>query len=418
MLGLIRMVILFYVVIGTSLWAYDPWPDQVRFHVEDYHNPINDRYLSTVYGSCQLGAPRFRDMPVLVEDYRVVSEAHLQGELPIKLGLQRNHRGQLIQAPVMFVIPGAFNNLNHRQPRDLMAQFSRLGHHVVMFPNPWGTQYISHNPHHFTGSFKAEGQAIYQALRRVFKVLDEQGLIERGQTRVYGVSYGGFVAGMIAGLDAVHERPIIEREITIVSPPFHIGRTLLRLDDLIDETAGYIALGLPGLLRRFFQVCQEADRYSAKTDERRLKDAKGLATSQGFHAELATSLKALDRVKNLNSIPGRALNWLSPRYRHWYRTLNFEKYLRTYSPDVIEQAFSPEANLYYWIHLNQTHGKAQARVLVADDDFLNDYSWTIRERGAGDETLFLENGGHYGFRRLPWYRLFHNQSFFRGYDPD
>jgi hypothetical protein len=397
--------------------AKDLWSESSQRIYERYANPIDDRFLSTLKGSCEAKAPRYRSLAVEVEDFRVKSPAHRQGELPVKLGLQRDGRGLLIQAPVIYVVPGAFNNLNHKQPRALMEQFSRLGHHVVMFPNPWGTQYIAHGPVAPTGSFEAEGQAIYQALRRIHHSLKAQGLILNNESRVYGVSYGGFVAAMIAGLDAQHADPLITREITIVAPPFHIGRTLFRLDDLIDETQSYVGIGLPGLLRRFAQVCYEARSNQGDfDDERRLKDAKGLAASQGFHAELVVSLKALDRVNGWNSIPHRTLGWLSPRYRHWYRTLNFESYFQRYMSDAFERAFAPEANLYHWIELDHglTHGRA--RVLVADDDFLNDYSWSVQSDFAGPETLYLHNGGHYGFRSLHWYREFINHTFFRGFN--
>jgi pimeloyl-ACP methyl ester carboxylesterase len=399
-----------------SLKAVDPWPDRVRFVAEDYQNPLDDRYLSTLHGTCYGPNIRERKMIVEVEDFRVKSASHESGEMPIKMGLQRDVDGRLLQAPVMFVIPGAWNNLDHRSPRALMHQFSRIGHHVVMFPNPWGTQYISFNPKAPTGSFEAEGEAIYNAIRTVHQELKKAGLIEDNITRVYGVSYGGFVAGMIAGLDAQHDRPVITQDITIVSPPFHIGSTLARLDDLIEETRDYIGLDFASLIRRFARVCNDARNFE-DPDDRSLDDAKGLAASRGFHSELANSFTALSEVKGWDAVPYRRLGWLSPTYRQWFRSLNFESYYRKFVPGAMERAQSPEASLYHWINLaSKSH--AQTRVLVADDDFLNDYSQGIKWREAGDETIFLQHGGHYGFRSLYWYRQFINTAFFPEIKPN
>ena len=404
--GLLSLTFLSPVVGGAS----EPWPDRVRFVAEDYFNPIEDSFLSTLHGTCFSKSVREGKMVVEVEDFRVKSAAHLSGELPVKLGLQRDLDGKLLRAPVMIVIPGAWNNLHHRQPRALMHQFSRLGHHVVMFPNPWGTQYISFNPKAPTGSFEAEGMAIYSALRLIHQSLETQGLIEDGIARVYGVSYGGFVAGMIAGLDAQHAKPVITKDITIVSPPFHIGRTLERLDDLIAETRDYIGLDYPSLLRRLLRVCSNA-RLSTDPNDLSLVDAKGLAASRGFHSELANSFTALSEIKGWNAVPFRRLGWLSPSYRRWFRSFNFKTYYTKFVPGAMERAQSPEASLYHWIELSR-QGPASARVLVADDDFLNDYAISTKTEEAGDETIFLQHGGHYGFRSLFWYRQFINTAFF------
>lgn len=409
-------LVLFTAVASFSLRASDPWPDRVRFVAEDYKNPLHDQYLSTLHGTCYGPNISERKLVVKAEDFRVKSDYHVSGEMPVKLGLQRDAEGRLVKAPVMFVIPGAWNNLDHRQPRALMHQFSRIGHHVVMFPNPWGTQYISFNPKSPTGSFEAEGEAIYEALRLIHERLQNADLIEDNITRVYGVSYGGFVAGMISGLDAQHERPVVTKDITIVSPPFHVGRTLEKLDDLIAETRDYIGLDYPSLIRRFARVCNNARKFE-NPDDRSLVDAKGLAASRGFHSELANSFEALSQVKGWNAVPFRRLGWLSPTYRRWFRSFNFETYYKNFVPGAMERAQSPQANLYHWIELSRK-SQTQTRVLVADDDFLNDYAVSVKLNDAGDETIFLEHGGHYGFRSLFWYRQFINTAFFPEIKPN
>lgn len=403
--------IFFFVVFQSSLAnAFDPWPEKSRVLAEDYHHPAEDRFVSTIHGTCYGPNISWRDLPVRPEDYKVRSTEMATSWMPIKLGLQRDHKGQIIQAPVIFVIPGAFNNLSHRQPRALMYQFTRLGYHVVLFPNPWGTEYISENPAHPTGSFLSEGAAIYQAIREVHKVFKKDNIIERDLTRVYGVSYGGFVAAMVAGLDSESAEPVITVDTTSVSPPFHIGKTLLRLDELLEESSAYLGLDYYRLFKRLKDVCTLD--LSQPADSRSLMHAKGLAASRGFHSELANSLGALERVKGWRTIPHRRLGWLSPRYRRWFRELNFTKYYQKYAPDAAVDAFSEQADLYYWITKAQRNGFKGARVLVAQDDFLNDYTWTAEVEDRGPETIVLENGGHYGFRSLFWYRQFINQTYF------
>ena len=405
------VLILLMIVFNTKISsAFDPWSERSRLLAEDYHHPAEDRFVSTVHGTCYGPNVSWRDLPVKAEDYKVRSKEMASNWMPVKIGLQRDHRGKIIKAPVIFVIPGAFNNLSHRQPRALMYQFSRLGYHVAVFPNPWGTEYISHNPAQPTGSFLAEGHAIYQAIREVHTAFKKDDIIERDLTRVYGVSYGGFVAAMVAGLDSESENPVITVDTTSVSPPFHIGKTLLRLDELLKESSAYIGLDYYQLFKRFKDVCTLD--LTRPADSSSLMHAKGLAASRGFHSELANSLGALERVKKWNTIPGRRLGWLSPSYRRWFRDLNFGKYYEKYAPQAAIDAFTEQGNLYYWIDKAQKNGFKGARVLVAQDDFLNDYTWSAEVEERGPETIVLENGGHYGFRSLFWYRQFINQTYF------
>lgn len=390
---------------SISYGQENPWPKRVQELVPEYHFPFENQFASTVVGTCHSPNISFKDMVVPIQDWNVRTDRFEAGTLPVKVGFQRNREGKIMAAPVMFVIPGAFNNLDHKQPRRLLNDFTRLGYHTVVFPNPWGTQYISKAPNQATGMIKEEGISIYEVMRKLHRRFTRLGII-KGETKLFGVSYGAFLSSMIGGMDAIHQEPIVTGSVTMVSPPFNMKRALTRLDELLDRNRTFFGLDLVRIAAKFLTICRFDDQSEMGQDH--LQDAEGLATGMGFHEELIASLLTYEEAKGLNRIPHRWLGDLSPVYRHWKRQMTFNKYFEEYTPEALEFVNSEEADLYYWIELARAQGKKDMRVLVAKDDFLNDHDFWAQ---SGVETILLPTGGHYGFRGLHWFHQFLKKTF-------
>lgn len=398
------------IVISSPVSANNSWPDNVLDHIDNYHHPLEDGFVSTVNGQCRGPNVYYWQMVTKVKNYRVRSSYMASKELPIKVALQRDANGNVIKAPLMYIVPGAFNNLNGRMPRQLTDAFTKLGYHTVTFPNPWGTQYIEEKPLYPTGSVVQEGESLYEAMRFVHEAFEEQDILD-GKVKMYGVSYGGFLSVMINALDAEHERPIINGEVTSVSPPYHLAHTLERLDELISETQPFIGIGLFNTVRKGLGLCFLSDNGSV--DDQNIKNAKGLTISSGFHSNLISSLMAYDKAWNIRSVPHARWGSYSPVFRRWMKAMSFTKYYETYNPQGLQSVRSDEGDLYAWMNRAQVAGNNLARVIVSQDDFLNDTGvepFDVRH----EETIILPNGGHYGFRSLGWYRQFQKKALFKG----
>lgn len=390
--------------------ANSAWPDNVLDHIDHYHHPLENGFVSTVNGQCRGPNVYYWQMNTKIQNYRVRSTYMDSKEMPLKIGLQKDKLGNVIKAPLMYIIPGAFNNLDGRLPRQLTDAFTKLGYHTVTFPNPWGTQYIEEKPLFPTGSVVEEGESLYEAMRFVHEAFEEQGILD-GKVKMYGVSYGGFLSVMINALDAEHDSPIINGDVTSVSPPYNLANTLGRLDELISETQPFIGIGLFNTVRKGLGLCFLSDNNSV--DAQNIKNAKGLTISSGFHSNLISSIMAYDKAWKLRSVPHARWGSYSRVFRRWMKGMSFTKYYETYNPAGLESVRSAEGDLYAWMNRAQVAGNNHARVIVSQDDFLNDTGVEPYEINH-EETIVLPNGGHYGFRSLGWYRQFQKKALFPG----
>lgn len=85
--------------------------------------------------------------------------------------------------------------------------------------------------------------------------------------------------------------------------------------------------------------------------------------------------------------------------------MSFTRYYEIYAPNALDVIRSDQGDLYSWMERAQIAGSFKSRIMLSSDDFLNDNSnWP--QRAHGEETVILENGGHYGFRSLRWYKQF------------
>jgi pimeloyl-ACP methyl ester carboxylesterase len=388
--------------------AYNPWDLELTEHVDRYYHPLENTFVSTVQGQCRDWSRPYWAMDVPVKNYRVKSSFLDSGELPLKMALQRDDKGRPIKAPLIFGIPGAFNNLSSRMPKQFTDAFSSLGYHAITLPNPWGTQYIENRPYAPTGSVVNEGKAIYEAMRKVHNALSKQGLIA-DRVDVFGVSYGGFLSVMIDALDAESGAPILTGDVTAVSPPFNLGETLNQLDALIGQTQPFIGIGLYNTIKKGLALCLA--NSNSDIDNKKIKDARGLTIGAGFHADLITSLRAYDKAWNLRSVPHSFWGSYSPVFRRWMRGMSFTRYYEIYAPNALEVIRSEQGDIYSWMERAQRAGSFKTRIMLTGDDFLNDNSqWP--QKAFDEETVILENGGHYGFRSLDWYKDFQKKVLF------
>jgi len=386
------------------------WSAEALKFSESYSHPYTDGFASTLSGVCEAPDRKEKDFVAPVEIREYQDNRLKNGPFPVKLVLLQQD-GAPKKAPLFIYIPGAFSNLDNGQPRRWMDEATKMGYHGLTVPNPWGTDFQKLYPEAPVGDIVNEADILYTGIRKAVQELIEEDLVDQSMIRISGVSYGSFLTAMLAAKDASHEEPIGFYDASIYSAPFNLGRTLDRLDALIEESKDpFNGIDLVSLLIRYKRFC--AREKQSDLSEYHLETAKGLSVYQGFHEELVTSVLVYDKVRDLNSIPDRFWGSLSSKYRKWKREFNFAKYFDVYSPEVKTLLTSHKGDLFHWIEMAREHGFSNFRIFNADDDFLNELSvWNPLVTQNPKTLILVPDGGHYGFRHLEWFATLFQKAY-------
>lgn len=398
---LITLMLIPSMVIGAN-----PWAPEVIAHSKSYKHPFEDTFASTLEGVCNTFNLDYDDMNIRLEDWKGYSKNLETGWLPVKIGIQTDSEGRIIKAPLFFYIPGAFSNLDDKQNRQWMHSLTQQGYHTVVFPNPWGTDFIARKPKSPIGYITTEAQIIYDAMRFVYQKAQVEGMLS-GPVRVAGVSYGGFLSTMVTVLDAEHNKPIINLDTTAVAPPYDMGITMDHLDSALDDMReDFAEIGLAAKAWKFARFCRLKDESEMKPIH--YHDAKGLVAYSGFHDTLTDSVILYDKIRAIDAIPDRDKGKKSDQFKNWRKNFNYGQYFDTYAPGARKMMKDQFGKLMHWVDRAKAGNGAKIRLITADDDFLNNI-------GAFDQEvkkmILLKDGGHYGYRGNEWFFKFLDLAF-------
>jgi hypothetical protein len=365
---------------------------------------IQDSFVATMKGNCSIPHISYSDMKAKVNNLKISLPNHFYEKVDVTLALVRDKKGNILKRPVAFYIPGAFSNRDINQNRRYLDFFTKKGYHTLAFINPWGTDYVSSIPKHKIGHVTNEGKAMYQLVLKAYEHVKSMGVV-KGKSRLTGVSYGGFVSGMITAFNAESSDPLNLKDTTIISPPINLGKSIVNLDKLITTNRSLLNVGIFGRAYRYLRFCY----YETLASETKIVKnfAKGLVVNEGFFEPLLESFILYNKQFNLQGIPDVSWGNLSPKFRKWRSTFGFATYLNQYAPEIRSVMESEHGHLYYWLNRAKKSGYHQNRVMLASNDFLND----VKDIPSLKNTLVIPTGGHYGFRHLQWYYDFLNKAY-------
>lgn len=396
----------------TSSTNFDLWDNEIRNHAQTYFNPHKDQFLSTIMGVCsfewpwkkKFGIYRKRDFQDkdLADRIPVTQVFSYKQKLKVDPKLHESMRplskremDKVQVAPLVIFLPGMFNEIDDSQNKRFMLSLSKRGHHVATLPNPLSTDYINAKPNYKPGEFLKEARTLYRAIKRIVLSYQRRGILKNNQVQILGISYGALMSSIITVLDA-NDANIINAGTTLISPPLNFRKALERLDSYIDDTSDkYAGMYWSGKLYKFLRVC------FSNGFEKRDEWAKGMTIYSGFQEYLVNSIKAWRVVNGLK----QDQPYQNP---HWEKTFKFAHYLDWYAPEVKDMLELPEAELHHWVDQASQYGKP-VRILAAVDDWLNTpEEW---QDFYDNQVIILPNGGHYGFRKLPWFEKFLTLAF-------
>lgn len=385
----------------VTIGSANPWNSAVIDHTKSYKHPFEDTFASTLEGVCNTFSLDYDDMNIRLEDWKGYTKHLESGWLPVKIGIQTDEDDRIRKAPLFFYIPGAFSNLDDKQNRQWMHSLTQQGYHTVVFPNPWGTDFISRKPKNPIGYVNTEAQVIYDAMRFVYQKALIEGMLS-GPVRVAGVSYGGFLTAMVTALDAEHPQPIINHDATAVAPPYDMGITMDHLDSALDDMReDFAEIGFASKAWKFARFCRLKDESQMKPVH--YHDAKGLVAYSGFHDTLTDSVILYDKIRAINAIPDRDLGKKSDEFKTWRKNFNYKQYFDVYAPEARRMMKAEIGKLMHWVNRAKAGNGAKIRLITADDDFLNNIGAFDAQAG---KMILLKDGGHYGYRGNEWFFKF------------
>ena len=389
-----KKITFLFCVIVTTLFS---WPGNTFFSDESRQIILNGEYnfsnswSGTVWSSCW--ARRYGKLELKAEHLivPVESEAFESGNYLLNLYVNRGDFGQKKPAPITFIINGIFGEPESGLVKQVGQQLIERGHHIIALGNPLGTWGLKQKPLYTIANFVQESEAYLSIMDEAKKWYEKRGLFS-GEVNIVGISYGGFVAGIIKSLDSRRGRPLINGMATLLSPPLEMGPALRNMDHVLFETASLGKLPDWALAIVSLRFCLLPPRRFI--DPVQLKWAKAIFGFYGFQRSLADSTILISDLYGIGDIPtGRRERKL------WRRTFTFSHYIEEYASDLGELMDSDEGRLYYW--LDQIPA-SEYRIFASSDDPLNEeVPWRLQEN-----TFLVDYGGHYGLRAFKYFDEF------------
>jgi hypothetical protein len=399
------------ILISLQIFA-GGWNVETLTLADQFTPKFKDTYVYSVSGSCNAPSIPMRKLRDFINLEKIKSDYFEKGHLEVFLGLQKEKSRKTKKAPLTVIIPGAFNKRTSQQSRRFIKFFKDRGHHTLVLPNPWSTDYIACKPFHKPGHIRKEIASVYQVIRSVVLDLKKKNVLG-GEVQVVGVSYGAFLTAAAYGLDKEHSDPILNGDATMFSPPYNLANTLEQFSFMQRTTEDVIhEMSLWSLLRYGKKFC------SLKSDDELepldFHVAMGLSIFGGFQWNLVDAVYLYDKVWKINKVPSKIPFGLNPAYKKWKKELSFLSYLYDYAPENIPILNSETSSILYWMDKARTRNASRMRILISNDDFLNGPGdWQINKGLLKDQSdlIILESGGHYGFRSDAWFQKLMNISF-------
>jgi predicted dienelactone hydrolase len=378
---------------GYALPGNAGWSDSDQAWLRTYDNPFPDHFASTVWGAVQAEPLSLGGIAgsrkILVQTPRFD-----KAPLPVIFRILKDSRGLTQKAPLIVYLPGLFSDLESGQSLRGANMYKNLGYHVAVIPSPWSKEYIDAKRSAWPGDIENEALDILSVIQALKELLNQEGALT--QVHLSGSSYGGFLSSVILAKDAEGEK-IITGSTTIFGAPKSLGVGMEHLDRLL-ETYYSEAINTPDAQIGALGVNFLRARTQSHLLPVALRKAGMMMSYAGFNRGLASAMYYLDDERALHRIPrlgGRD-------YSQWAKKQRFQNYLEL-NPEMGAIFTDGRDSLLYWLHKAESAGAEQYRVIVADDDFLNNRAdWsTLNPR----HYAVLATGGHLGFMALDWFEM-------------
>ena len=331
-------------------------------------SPFFDRYQFSLWGSIRA---RLYD-PRTKKTY--LSSRYLKNSVKASFGIAD------AKHPELYVyIPGIFNNVNEGQTSRAFVRMKKIAKNVLILPNPWGTDYLKARPTHKPGDVVREAESLYDL---TLDFLAQQNLPENTKIRLFGASYGAFLATIYANVDRSLTKNLVDDKVYVFSPPLNMGQTIRNIDQLMWEDDF------------FNRRLSDKDMALAFLDYVFAKNERDLSVkSKILSTPLTVRVGFKEPFRESIDIYFRNHPDYKSNEKYFFRT-----YLEQLAPELKTLLDSEVADLDYWISSGKEAYGLDIKVLSSQNDFLNNYVYSGLY--PEDHYWFFQNGGHLGFIEL------------------
>ncbi|MGE3682613.1 MAG: hypothetical protein AB7G93_12880 [Bdellovibrionales bacterium] len=307
------------------------------------------------------------------------------------------------RADTIVFLPGIFQAANHVIPASMAEKLSALGFHILTLPAPFADTYLQRLPFAAVGSFETEAQVYLQAIKGL-KALHPERI---GKIHIVGLSYGGFLAAVMAATD---NEQIIDGQVTLLSPTFHMSTTQRLIDEMVER----------GFKQPWKYPCSRAAASQTLPDIIRFTNAlfgqyQAHRHQPWWSQRFSPQARAeFDRVRALD--PGAR--------KTWEESLGFQNVLRRYTSENLHYYAQEQDRIAYWLGVARERGFTRFRWLSAKDDFLNDPSELDQEAVVPawlkdpQVGLLINDGSHFSYvnwtvGHTSWFNWFLEAAFLK-----
>jgi predicted alpha/beta-fold hydrolase len=394
--------------VAQAQWSNEAIKMYEDFAEDENNQPFESTYQATLWGAIRANYSRFKAVDVVKLKSKEFEKGHVKSVLHIQTEIDTRFEGQeivreekTVRSPLVVVIPGIFSSAVDSRARLLHRRFKKMGYHVAVLPNPWSDVYIKANPNSMPGDVFHEAKVMLELLTDAKRRVGEENITV---THVVGLSYGGYLAPIVATFDKLDHYNLIDGQTTMVGPPLDMRTTIKKLDKLIEleipEVRDVEFRTLVKVIADYLKF-RSGDNISPTSK----KYSRPLVVSYGFHKPLLSTLKRLNKVKKMDFIP----KFENKEERiEWENQIGFRFYLDEIAPEIRQYLDSHFADLHYWMDKAMALNDGKVRLITAADDFLNttDIEPYQSKARAEEHTMVLPSGGHLGFMHLPWFKEF------------
>ncbi len=352
---------------------------------------FSDSWVGTVWSSCWARKYGSLNLPVEKLIIPIETEAFENGEYLANVMINRGDSGASgSPRPVSFIVNGIFGEPVSGLVKQVAQQLIERGHHVVGLGNPLGTWALKQKPTYTIANFVKEAEVYLDIMEKTAQWLNQRGL-SSGEVNLVGVSYGGFLSGMIKSMDSKRSG-LISGMTTLLSPPLKMGPALRNMDHVLFQTSSLGKMPDWVLALVSLRFCALPPRLFV--DPVQQKWAKAIFGYYGFQRSLADNTMLIDELYGLQKVPTE-----KKARKRWRRQFTFSEYIENYAQELGELMDSPYGELYYW--LDQVDER-EVQIFASLDDPLNDeIQWPNRSH-----AFLIEYGGHYGLRAFKFFDEF------------
>jgi pimeloyl-ACP methyl ester carboxylesterase len=326
--------------------------------------------------------------------------------IPFKATFVEDKDGIIVKAPIVFIIPGSFAEIEDDQAMNMLNLLNNQGMHAVIFPHPWSPTIVQARINYLPGDLEKESSLMVEMINFVSK--NYGAYITPDQVSLMGISSGATLALALAAKNQRKELAIKFNKIVLMAPPIDLAHSISVVDQMyadVDSLAR--SINVVSLYKGYKGICWSYEQEDYKLVPQYpyyLKLTKVILAYYAFVREfqkMMNNLDAYDDFSQTSSYDG----FITEKLFRFPTKFSIGKNYQRLFPQTYQDIKNRTGKLSYW--LPQVDN---VTIVASENDPINDgISWD-GVQGLANKFILVKNGGHFGFRNEMIPKIFPRQA--------